>query len=254
MLMRLLILAYGLGGYILATLSIAYFAGFFADFLVPKGINDGVPGALLPSIAVNLGLIWLFGLHHSTAARRWFKARLTRIVPQHMERATYLYTTTIFAVVLFTFWKPIPITVWRVESTGPVFAIYALYLAVWAMMFASTCHFGHFGFFGLQQVWDRFLERAPMAVPFASKYLYGLVRHPISLGWMLAPWFTPHMTVGQLVFAFGATVYVLAATPFEEADLIEEIGEKYRNYRKEVPAFVPRLTGGRNERTTAPAE
>lgn len=252
--MRLLTLAYGLGGYILATLSIAYFVGFFANVLVPKGINDGTPGALLPSIAINLGLIWLFGLHHSTAARRWFKAWLTRTVPQCMERATYLYTTTVFAAVLFVFWKPIPITVWQVETPALVVTIYALYLAVWAMMVASTFHFGHFGFFGLQQVWDRFLERKPKSVPFASKYLYGLVRHPISLGWMLAPWFTPHMTVGQLVFAFGATVYVLAATPFEEADLVEEIGEQYRNYREEVPAFIPRLPAGRNRETTAPAE
>ena len=241
MILKSLMLLYGAGGYILATLSIAYFVGFFADMLVPKGINDGTPGALWTSIAVNLGLIWLLGLHHSIAARPWFKAFVTRIVPQPMERATYLYTVTVFAILLFVFWRPIPITVWQVEAPVAVYAIYGLYLCVWAMMVASTFHFGHFGFFGLQQVWDRFRDRSPKTVPFASKYLYGLIRHPISLGWMLAPWFTPHMTVGQLVFAFGATAYVLAATPFEEADLIEEIGERYRDYRTEVPAFIPRL-------------
>lgn len=254
MLLRLLMLIYGAGGYVLGTLSIAYFVGFFANLLVPKGINDGAPGELWSSIAINLGLIWLFGLHHSIAARPWFKALVMKIVPQPMERATYLYTVTVFAIVLFVFWRPIPITVWQVEAPVAVYGIYGLYLCVWAMMTASTFHFGHFGFFGLQQVWDRFHDRSPKIVPFASKYLYGLVRHPISLGWMLAPWFTPHMTVGQLVFAFGAMAYVLAATPFEEADLVEEIGERYRAYRKEVPAFIPRVRiAGRRPRS-APAE
>jgi methanethiol S-methyltransferase len=61
---------------------------------------------------------------------------------------------------------------------------------------------------------------------------------------MLAPWVTPHLTVGQLVFAICATAYVLAATGFEEADLIEALGDRYRAYRAEVPAFLPRLRRG----------
>jgi len=208
---------------------------------VPKGINDGVAGALWPSVAINLGLIWLFGLHHSATARRWFKARWTRTVPPSLERATYLYMTALATGALLILWQPIPITVWQVENVGACWAIWAAYLGVWGMMFLATFHFGHFGFFGLAQAWAKATDRGPGETAFCARWLYGVVRHPISLGWMLTPWLTPHMTVGQFVFAIGATVYVLIATVFEEADLAADLGDVYRRYRTEVPAFVPGL-------------
>lgn len=234
-------LAYAGIAYVLALANIAYIVGFLADFGVPKGINDGAPGALWPSVAMNLGLIWLFGLHHSATARRWFKSRWTRIVPPSLERATYLYMTSVATGVLVIFWQPVPITVWQIEGTAAYWAIWAAYLGVWGMMFAATFHFGHFGFFGLAQAWTKVIGRAPTESSFCARWLYGIVRHPISLGWMLTPWLTPHMTVGQIVFAIGTTCYVLVATVFEEADLVAELGDVYLKYRTQVPAFLPRL-------------
>lgn len=236
-----LILLYAGGAYLLAMANIAYFVGFLADFGVPKGINDGTPGALWPSGALNLGLIWLFGLHHSATARRWFKARWTRIVPPALERATYLYMTALATALLVTFWTPIPITVWSVETPAAYWSIWAACLSVWAMMFSATFHFGHLGFFGLAQAWARVVGRPQTGGSFCARWLYGIVRHPISLGWMLVPWLTPHMTVGQITFALGTAIYVLLATVFEERDLVAELGDRYRAYRAQVPAFIPRL-------------
>lgn len=241
MVSKTLTLAYAGIAYVLALANIAYIVGFLADFGVPKGINDGLPGALWPSVAINLGLIWLFGLQHSTTARHWFKARWTRIVPPSLERATYLYMTALATGALVILWQPIPVTVWHVENAGACWAIWAAYLAVWGMMFSATFHFGHFGFFGLAQAWAKVTERGSAETSFCARWLYGMVRHPISLGWMLTPWLTPHMTVGQIVFAIGATLYVLVATIFEEADLVADLGDVYRRYRAEVPAFVPGL-------------
>lgn len=236
-----LMLAYAAVAYVLALANIAYIVGFLADYIVPKGINDGTPGALWPSVAINLGLVWLFGLHHSATARRWFKRHWTRIVSPSIERATYLYMTAFATGVLIVFWQPIPVTVWHVET--PLFAglIIAGFLLVFAIMFSATFHFGHLEFFGLAQAWTRFRDREPQPGAFCAKWLYGIIRHPISAGWMIVPWLTPHMTVGQLVFALGTAVYVLVATAFEEADLIAELGETYRKYRRDVPAFLPRL-------------
>jgi protein-S-isoprenylcysteine O-methyltransferase Ste14 len=236
-----LTLAYAGIAYILALANIAYIVGFLADFGVPKGINDGEPSALWPSVAINLGLIWLFGLQHSATARRWFKARWTRIVPPPLERATYLYMTALATGALVVLWQPIPVTVWQVENSIIYWAIWGAYLAVWSMMFSATFHFGHFGFFGLAQAWAKVTERGPAETSFCARWLYRMVRHPISLGWMLTPWLTPQMTVGQIVFALGATAYVLVATVFEEADLVAELGGVYRTYRADVPAFVPGL-------------
>lgn len=248
---KALILLYAGLAYVLAMANIAYIVGFLADFGVPKGINDGTQGALWPSVAINLGLIWLFGLHHSTTARRWFKAYWTRIVPPSLERATYLYMTAIASALLIAFWQPIPITVWRVENTMGYWAIWGAYLSVWMMMFSATFHFGHLGFFGLAQAWEKVVAARPAETSFCARWLYGIVRHPISLGWMLTPWLTPHMTLGQIVFAIGATAYVLVATVFEERDLVAELGDRYRVYRRQVPAFLPRF---RARKSTQPAE
>ena len=241
MLRKSFILLYAGGAYLLALVNIAYIVGFLADFGVPKGVDDGTHGPLWPSVATNLGLIWLFGLHHSATARRWFKTRWTRIVPPALERATYLYMTALATALLVILWTPVPVTVWNVETDAAVWTIWALYLSVWAMMFSATFHFGHFGFFGLAQAWARIAGRPQAEASFCARWLYGIVRHPISLGWMLVPWITPHMTLGQLTFAVGTMVYVLVATMFEERDLVADLGDRYRAYQARVPAFVPRL-------------
>ena len=204
-------LIYSAIGYIIGLASLAYLFGFLIDFGVPKGVNDGEIHSIWTSILVNACLVLGFGLHHSITARSSFKRWWTQWIPQPIERATYVFMTAALTFVVVFFWKPIPITIWILENTYSV-AILAAYAATWMMMAASTFHFGHFGFMGLQQAWDRLIDRPAGPVPFTARYLYALVRHPISLGWMLMPWLTPHMTVGQLVWAVAVTVYVLAAT------------------------------------------
>ena len=234
-------LAYAIGAYIIGLASIAYLVGFLVDFGVPKGIGDGAVGPVWTAIAINAGLVFGFGLQHSITARTAFKRWWTQVIPAPIERATYLYMTAIMTGLLVLLWQPIPITIWSVEPLWAQAAIYALYLGVWLMMFSATFHFGHFGFFGLTQAWARFRKAPPASAGMTARYLYALVRHPISLGWMITPWLTPHLTVGHVVFALATLVYILAATPFEEADLIDELGDDYRTYRKRVPAFIPRL-------------
>jgi len=236
---RTLFLAYSAIAYVLAIASLVYLMGFLADVGVPKGINDGPVGAFWPSVVINGALLGLFGLHHSITARASFKRWWTRIVPRPIERATYLYMTVALTYLVVYSWQPIPETVWRVDNQIFSRLIMSAYLATWAMMLASTFHFGHLNFFGLSQALERFHNRPEASVPFTARYLYALVRHPISLGWMLAPWLTPHLTVGQLVWALSVTVYVLIATRYEEADLIVEIGDDYRRYRDRVPSYIP---------------
>lgn len=234
--------------YVLGLANIAYIVAFLADFGtawgLPKTIASGdLEASLWQAVLIDALLVAAFGLHHSVTARTAFKAWWTRFVPAHLERATYLYMTAGMTMILVGFWQPIPITIWQVETGWAVAAIIAAYLSVWAMMFLATFHFGHFSFFGLAQAWRRIRETPPPGASFTARYLYALVRHPISLGWMLTPWLTPHLTVGHAVFGLSAMAYILVATHFEEADLIGEFGDRYRRYRREVPAFLP--TAGR---------
>lgn len=236
-----LMLVYAGCAYLLALANLVYIVGFLADFGVPKSISDGEPIALWPAVLVDASLVGLFGLHHSITARTSFKRWWTRIVPEPIERATYLYMTSIMTALLVVFWQPIPVTIWQVQAGWAVALIYATYLAMWGMMFAATFHFGHFGFLGLAQTWQNFRNSPPRPSGMTARYLYAMVRHPISLGWMITPLITPHLTIGHLVFSAATVVYILLATPFEEADLIGALGKPYRDYRNSVPRFVPVL-------------
>ncbi|MEP2103323.1 MAG: hypothetical protein ABJP02_08510 [Parasphingorhabdus sp.] len=250
MIRKSLMLLYALGAYIVGIASLLYIMGFLIDFGVPKGISGNETGGgksfgLWPAILINSGLIGFFGLHHSVTARTSFKRWWTRVIPAPIERATYLYMTVAMTALLVFFWQPIPITIWHVPSGLAAGVIYAAYACIWLMMVAATFHFGHFGFMGVAQAWQNFRNAKPDPSDMTARYLYALVRHPISLGWMVAPLTTPHFTVGHMVFAGATFAYIILATPFEEADLIEEIGEPYRDYRDRVPSFVPFLKARR---------
>lgn len=100
----------------------------------------------------------------------------------------------------------------------------------------GTCHLD---LFGLRQVYLCFVERPYTHPRFRVVAFYRLVRHPLYTGFILAFWFTPHMTIGHMVFGAGMTAYILIAVRYEERDLVAVLGERYRRYRDAVPMLVP---------------
>jgi protein-S-isoprenylcysteine O-methyltransferase Ste14 len=64
---------------------------------------------------------------------------------------------------------------------------------------------------------------------------------------------TPMMSVGHLLLAGVLTAYMVAASKIEERDLTNHFGRLYEDYRRQVPAFVPRF-GRRKSATEAVAE
>jgi protein-S-isoprenylcysteine O-methyltransferase Ste14 len=135
-------------------------------------------------------------------------------------------------------WRPIPVTVWSLDPGAPSILAYPIYALGWAMIVISTFSIDHFSFSGLRQVWEAIRGTNPRPGRLSESWFNALVRHPISLGWMLVFWATPHMTVGHLLFASGMVVYILIVTPMEERDIEAGLGDSYRAYRQRVRAFL----------------
>lgn len=236
---RRLAFAYGVVAYLAFLATIAYAVGFLANVGVPKSIDAGTTVAAGDALLVDVALLGLFGAQHSLMARPGFKARWTRLVPEPIERSTYVLLSSAALAVLMWGWQPLPETVWSVDAPA-AYAVWAVYVVGWVVAVAAINMIDKDDLVGLRQVkaYRRGEDLEPL--DFQTPGLYRYVRHPLMTGLLLAFWATPRLTVGHLVFAAGATAYVLLGVALEERDLVAAFGEEYRAYRREVPMLVPR--------------
>jgi protein-S-isoprenylcysteine O-methyltransferase Ste14 len=236
---RALTLLYGGINYLILLGTLLYTIGFVANFLVPKSIDSGSQESLAESLIVDFLLLGLFALQHSIMARPGFKRWWTRMVPEQVERSTYVLATSVLLSVLYWQWRPMPGTVWHVEQTVAIAAIWLLFGLGWVIVLLSTFEIDHFDLFGMRQVYLFATGRPYSPVPFRTPALYRIVRHPLLLGLFIAFWATPIMTWGHVVFALTMTTYIFVGIQLEERDLRSAHGDAYDNYRHQVPMLFP---------------
>jgi len=236
---RLFYVLYGLATYGVFFGTFLYAVGFVTGIGVPKDIETGPSGPAGTALFIDVLLLSVFALQHSIMARQSFKRWWTRLVPPPVERSTYVLFASLALILVFWQWRPIPAVVWQIESETVVLALTALSLVGWGMVLFSTCLINHFELFGVQQAIQGFLGRSAQEPRFRTPVLYKVVRHPIYLGFVIAFWATPLMSVGHLLFAAVTTGYILVGIAFEERDLIRHFGDEYRRYRDAVPMLFP---------------
>jgi protein-S-isoprenylcysteine O-methyltransferase Ste14 len=205
--------------------------GFLAGHVVPKGVDDGPVLPAWQAVAIDVALLGVFAVQHSVMARPGFKRRWTRIVSPSVERSTYVLAASAAVALLLWQWKPLPDPVWTVGPQWARIALWTLYLFGWGFLVLSTFALGHFALFGLRRE----------ARGFREPWLYRRVRHPIMVGFLIAFWAAPDMSVGRLLFVGASTAYILVGVRLEEHDLKQQLGEPYERYTARTPRFVPRL-------------
>lgn len=237
---RIAVFAYGVVCYALFFVTFLYAFGWVGNLIVPRGMDSPREGGLAAAIVIDLLLLALFAVQHSVMARPAFKRWWTRIVPQVVERSTYVLASSLALIAMFVFWRPLGGTVWNVQDPIARGAIFALFAAGWLLVLVTTFLINHFDLFGLRQVW-LFLRGKPYTnVRFVTPLPYRIVRHPLYVGWLLAFWCAPTMSATHLLFAIGTTAYILIAIQFEERDL-RTAHPEYAEYQRRVPMLVPRL-------------
>ena len=230
---------YGLAAYLVFFGTILYAIGFVTGLVVPKTIDTGTVVPVAEALIVNLLLMSLFAIQHSVMARRQFKEWWTQYVPKSVERSTYVLLASLALILLFWQWRPMPAVLWQVTDPTIATAILGVSFVGWLMVFFATFLINHFELFGVHQVVNNLAGREMPAVRFKTPVLYKVVRHPIYLGFIIAFWAAPVMTVGHLLFAAVTTAYIFVGIFLEERDLTELFGDEYRRYCERVSMIVP---------------
>ncbi|HEX7690259.1 MAG TPA: NnrU family protein [Burkholderiaceae bacterium] len=243
-LVRLLQIAYAVAAYALFLATMLATIAFVLDLGLPWSVDAPAVGSAAAAIVVDLALVLVFGLQHSAMARPGFKRAWTRVVPAPVERATYVLASSLALALLIVAWRPLPGVLWDARGTPVGAVLLAAGAGGWLLLVAASFLVSHWELFGLVQAWRGLGgvdARAAGAMPeLSERGLYGVVRHPIMLGFLVAFWCAPRMSTGHLLFAGACSAYILVGTRLEERDLLAHFGAAYARYRERVPMLLPR--------------
>jgi methanethiol S-methyltransferase len=244
--MKFIAFLYGVIAYAVFLVAFLYAIAFVGNFLVPKTIDSGTESDFGMSLLINALLLSVFAIQHTVMARPGFKKWITQMISPAIERSTYVLLSSLALLLLYWKWQPMTDVIWNAEGGMAGYILIGVFFFGWLVVFLSTFMINHFELFGLKQIFDNLKNKQSESPAFQQNMFYKIVRHPIMLGFIIAFWATPLMTVGHLVFAVATTIYIFIAVKFfEEKDLKDTIGKDYEDYQQKVPMLIPFTKSGK---------
>jgi protein-S-isoprenylcysteine O-methyltransferase Ste14 len=194
-------------------------------------LDPTASGSLLVPLLADTALFSAFALHHSIFARTGLKAAVTRVLPATLERSAYVWIASLLFIGVCALWQPIAGVAWRLEGVWRV-AGFAAQLAAGVVTLVAARQLGMLRLAGVDQVLTASASDAVATLDDSG--LYGFVRHPIYLAWLVLVWVAPVMTGTRAAFAALSSIYLFVAVPFEERDLGRLFGAAYGDYSRRV--------------------
>src|SRR3954451_9735943 len=109
---RICVFGYGIACYGVFFVTLLYAIGFLGNFGVSKSIDSGPTRSLVSALGIDIALLALFALQHSIMARPWFKRAWTRLVPEPLERSTYVLLSSAALLLMFWQWRAVGGVIW----------------------------------------------------------------------------------------------------------------------------------------------
>jgi protein-S-isoprenylcysteine O-methyltransferase Ste14 len=169
-------------------------------------------------------------------------AFLAKLIPgEHgkvLTTSTYALIASLQLFVLFAFWAPSGIVWWRAEGLT-LYAITALYTITWLLLLKASWDAGPEVQSGALGWMSLLAKRAPKFPDMPTTGLFKWVRQPIYVSFALTLWTVPVWTPDQLTLAVIWTAYCLLAPLLKERRFAERYGERFDNYKRNVPYALP---------------
>lgn len=238
---KALALAWGVGCHTLFVLAIA------ASMLnMYSGMQWGLLHlSLVPALLCDLLLLVQFPLLHSFLLSSPGSRVLARLAPgrcaRELSSTTFVIVASLQMLALYALWAPLGPVWWKAQG-GLKVAISAVYLITWMVVARSMADAGmatQTGYLGWSAV---FRGRKPVYDPMPTGGLFRYTRQPIYLAFALTTWTVPVWSGDQLLLALWFTSYCLLGPIFKERRYQKRYGQKFEDYRRTTPYFLPSLT------------
>lgn len=233
--MQVLYFFFSIVSYLVGISSLVYFF-----WTIEFGIQPG-PDFTMKIALWNCAIFLIFPLQHSILPRDFIKSRIST----YLHRSFYVLTSGIALWIVLLQWRPAGPFLY--QDVAPWF-FNILFYASLVLIVLSTIALNHSRMFGLYQGYAAWRGKPVEESPgLQTDGIYGIVRHPLTSLLLVALWSHESLTTGQLLFNSLFSIYALVGTVFEEKSLVKELGNEYLDYRKKVPAFIPRFLGKKRD-------